>query len=77
MGHDTQGELKRTTLNERHRALGAKMVGFGGWDMPLQYTGIVEEHHAVRRAAGMFDVSHMGKVVITSSTRWDASSTIR
>jgi aminomethyltransferase len=59
------GEPKRTTLNARHRALGAKMVPFGGWEMPLQYSGIVEEHHAVRKAAGIFDVSHMGKVWIT------------
>jgi aminomethyltransferase len=49
----------RTALNDRHRALGAKMVDFGGWDMPLHYGSQVEEHHLVRRDAGMFDVSHM------------------
>ena len=50
---------KKTVLNETHRALGAKMVDFGGWDMPLNYGSQIEEHHAVRRGAGMFDVSHM------------------
>jgi len=50
---------RKTILNESHRALGAKMVDFGGWDMPLSYGSQIEEHHAVRRDAGMFDVSHM------------------
>ena len=50
---------QKTILNERHRALGAKMVDFGGWDMPLHYGSQVDEHHQVRRDAGMFDVSHM------------------
>ncbi|MDY0021589.1 glycine cleavage system aminomethyltransferase GcvT [Arenimonas caeni] len=50
---------KKTILNETHRALGAKMVDFGGWDMPINYGSQIEEHHAVRRDAGMFDVSHM------------------
>jgi aminomethyltransferase len=49
----------KTILNDSHRALGAKMVDFGGWDMPLHYGSQVEEHHLVRRDAGMFDVSHM------------------
>ncbi len=48
-----------TVLNPIHRALGAKMVDFGGWDMPISYGSQIEEHHAVRRDAGMFDVSHM------------------
>ena len=47
-------------MNARHRALGARMVEFGGWDMPVEYTGITEEHMAVRTRAGLFDVSHMG-----------------
>jgi len=51
--------LLKTPLNARHRALNAKMVDFGGWDMPLHYGSQVNEHHAVRRSAGMFDVSHM------------------
>ena len=49
----------QTILNATHRALGAKMVDFGGWDMPISYGSQIEEHHAVRRDAGMFDVSHM------------------
>ncbi len=57
-----EGPLKQTPLNAVHRQLGAKMVPFGGWDMPVQYRGILEEHKAVRSAAGMFDVSHMGEI---------------
>ncbi|MBI1886440.1 MAG: glycine cleavage system aminomethyltransferase GcvT [Chloroflexi bacterium] len=53
--------LRRTALYDEHLRLGARMVPFAGWEMPVQHTGIVEEHHAVRRAAGMFDVSHMGR----------------
>src|SRR2546425_4144687 len=51
--------LQQTPLNAAHRAAGAKMVDFGGWDMPVSYGSQIEEHHAVRRDAGMFDVSHM------------------
>jgi aminomethyltransferase len=54
--------LRRTPLHERHRAAGAKLVPFAGWDMPLQYAGIQAEHVAVRRHAGVFDVSHMGQI---------------
>jgi aminomethyltransferase len=56
--------LRRTPLYERHRQLGAKMVPFSGWEMPVQYEGILAEHHAVRTAAGLFDVTHMGRVEI-------------
>src|SRR5512142_241343 len=56
--------LKTTALNSVHRKLGARMVDFGGWDMPVQYSGILEEHHAVRRAVGLFDVSHMGEIEV-------------
>ena len=56
--------LSRSPLHERHAALGAKFAEFGGWEMPLQYSGIVEEHTAVRSAVGIFDVSHLGKVVV-------------
>jgi aminomethyltransferase len=56
--------LKRTPLHEVHRAAGAKMVDFGGWDMPVQYSGIVEEHNTVRSAVGLFDVSHMGEIEV-------------
>src|SRR5690242_10822426 len=51
--------LKKTVLNAAHRTLGARMVDFGGWDMPVNYGSQIEEHHAVRRNCGMFDVSHM------------------
>src|SRR5690606_40986789 len=49
---------RKTVLNDTHRALGVKMVDFGGWDMPIHYGSQIDEHHAVRRQAGMFDVSH-------------------
>ncbi len=55
-------ELKRTPLNAVHKALGGTLVDFGGWEMPVQYTNIIEEHNAVRNAVGIFDVSHMGEV---------------
>ncbi|MFZ3215294.1 MAG: glycine cleavage system aminomethyltransferase GcvT [Candidatus Acidiferrales bacterium] len=58
-------ELRKTALNSIHRGLGAKMVNFGGWDMPLEYSGILAEHLAVRTRAGLFDVSHMGELEIT------------
>ncbi len=57
---EIEGEVKFTRLHETHKALGAKMVPFAGWDMPVWYTSVVEEHLATRRAAGLFDVSHMG-----------------
>jgi aminomethyltransferase len=57
----TGEELKRTPLYEEHLALGARMVPFAGWEMPVQYAGIIEEHKAVRTAAGIFDVCHMAE----------------
>ncbi len=56
--------MKRTPLYPEHLALGARMVEFVGWEMPIQYTGIIEEHGIVRRQAGIFDVSHMGDLLI-------------
>jgi|SRR5579871_1101384 len=56
--------LKRTPLHAAHLALGARMVDFGGWDMPVQYSGIVDEHLTVRKTVGLFDVSHMGEIEI-------------
>jgi len=53
--------LKRTPLYEMHLKYGGRMVPFGGWEMPVQYSGVIEEHRAVREAAGLFDVSHMGE----------------
>jgi len=58
--NESEGELKKTGLNQIHRDLGGRMVPFAGWEMPVQYTGIFEEHLATRNAAGLFDVSHMG-----------------
>jgi aminomethyltransferase len=66
--HETAATaLQRTPLFERHQALGARLVEFGGWEMPVQYSGIIEEHRAVRERAGLFDVSHMGEFRITGS----------
>jgi aminomethyltransferase len=56
--------LKRTPLYEEHKALGGRIVPFAGWEMPVQYAGLVKEHHAVRTAAGLFDVSHMGEMIL-------------
>lgn len=57
--------MQTTPLNQVHKDLGARMVEFGGWEMPVQYAGVIEEHLAVRQAAGLFDVSHMGEVEVT------------
>lgn len=59
--------LKRTPLFEQHQKLGARLVEFGGWEMPVQYTSIVDEHQVVRKAAGIFDISHMGEVLVTGT----------
>lgn len=59
--------LKRTPLYPLHRELGAKLIDFGGWEMPVQYEGILEEHRAVRERAGIFDVSHMGELEVTGA----------
>ena len=57
--------MKRTPLYEKHRKLGAKLVNFAGFEMPIQYAGIIKEHEAVRNSAGLFDVSHMGEFIIS------------
>jgi len=64
-------ELKKTPLYEAHIALGGKMVDFGGWNLPVQYTSIIEEHKAVRTACGIFDVSHMGEVFVVGKDAFD------
>ena len=56
--------LKRTALYEDHSQAGGKLVEFAGWEMPLYYTSILEEHHAVRTQSGLFDISHMGQIQI-------------
>ncbi len=60
-------ELKRTPLYSAHQKLGGKLIEFGGWEMPVQYTSIVDEHLAVRNAAGIFDISHMGEFLVSGS----------
>jgi aminomethyltransferase len=60
----TTAEIRKTALNAVHRRMGAKMVSFGGWDMPVEYSGIIAEHVAVRTTVGLFDVSHMGEIEI-------------
>src|SRR5205085_12236914 len=59
--------MKRTPLFSAHQQLGGKLIEFGGWEMPVQYTSIMEEHLAVRSAAGLFDISHMGEVLVTGA----------
>ena len=60
----SSAELKKTPLFDLHRSLNAKLVDFGGWNMPVQYSGILQEHNAVRTSVGLFDVSHMGEIEI-------------
>src|SRR5207248_483088 len=57
--------VRKTALNPAHRKLGAKMVDFNGWDMPVEYSGIIAEHMAVRTGVGIFDVSHMGDILLS------------
>jgi aminomethyltransferase len=64
-------ELRRTPLYDRHVALGARMVPFAGWEMPVQYDGVIPEHRAVRGDAGAFDVSHMGEIEVEGPTARD------
>ncbi|HHV42557.1 MAG TPA: hypothetical protein GXX72_06920 [Clostridiaceae bacterium] len=61
--------MKQTPLNERHKALGARMVDYAGWDMPVQYEGIAAETLAVRNNCGIFDVSHMGEILVNFPTQ--------
>src|SRR6266700_448652 len=63
--------LQQTPLHDRHVALGARMVPFAGWEMPVQYEGVIPEHRAVRRDAGVFDVSHMGELEVEGPTARD------
>src|SRR5215218_993353 len=63
MAADTD-TLRRTPLHDRHVAAGARLVPFAGWEMPVQYEGVIEEHRAVRTDAGVFDVSHMGELEV-------------
>jgi aminomethyltransferase len=74
MSSDQAVTLRRTALYDQHLALAGRMVPFAGWEMPVQYKGIVEEHHAVRQRVGLFDVSHMGRLEVTGP---DAASFLR
>src|SRR3954466_10836462 len=64
--------LHETPLQARHVALGAKLIDFAGWLMPVQYAGILEEHRAVRERAGLFDLSHMGELFVEGADAGDA-----
>ena len=72
MTESATASLKKTPLHASHVALGARMVPFGGWDMPVEYSGITAEHMAVRTTAGLFDVSHMGEVEIAGKGALEA-----
>jgi aminomethyltransferase len=79
MSHTADAPLKQTPLNARHRALGARMVPFAGWDMPVEYSGLSQEHLAVRTRAGLFDVTHMGQVELAgkealAAVQWISSN---
>jgi aminomethyltransferase len=75
---DVSGALRRTVLYDAHRALGARIVPFGGFEMPVQYSSILKEHDAVRKRAGLFDLSHMGQFALTGVDvgSWAESLTI-
>jgi aminomethyltransferase len=57
--------VRQTALVERHRSLGGRLIDFAGWEMPVQYSGILDEHRAVRERVGLFDLSHMGEVWVS------------
>src|SRR3954469_24412982 len=64
-----EASMRKTVLNAVHQAMGAKMVEFGGWHMPVAYSQIRDEHRATRTAAGLFDLSHMGRFVVRGKDR--------
>lgn len=68
---ETGADLKKTPLYDIHKKYGGKMVDFGGWGLPIQYSGIINEHKAVRQAAGVFDVSHMGEIAVSGEQAVD------
>jgi aminomethyltransferase len=76
MSSDLNFSLKRTPLFELHKELGAKIVPFAGFEMPVQYEGLVAEHEAVRNAVGLFDVSHMGEFRVSGRGAPEALNTI-
>src|SRR3954470_2221890 len=72
----SQAANKKTPLYDEHMRLGAKMVPFAGWVMPVQYTSIVEEHRAVRNNVGVFDISHMGQFIVDGAEAGDWLNTM-
>ena len=66
------GNLKTSPLHDEHVALGARLTEFGGWDMPIQYGGVLEEHRSCRTDAAVFDVSHLGSVLVHGDGALDA-----
>ena len=72
MATSAAAALRKTALNAMHRRMGAKMVDFGGWDMPVEYSGLIAEHMAVRTGVGVFDVSHMGDIQLRGPGSLDA-----
>ena len=64
---DANSDLQQTPLLSRHEELGARLIPFAGWIMPVQYTGVINEHRTVRNAAGLFDLGHMGQVEVTGN----------
>src|ERR1700760_4725576 len=67
----TSVDIARSPLHAQHEKLGAKLIDFHGWMLPVQYSSIMEEHHATRQAAGIFDISHMGQVMVTGPKAFD------
>ena len=67
----TTTRLQQSPLHDEHLRLGANLIDFGGWEMPVKYSGIIEEHHAVRNAAGIFDISHMGELWVSGARAAD------
>ena len=72
----TNPPFKQTPLHAEHLKLGAKMIGFGGWDMPVFYSSILEEHQAVRQRVGIFDISHMGQIRVSGPSAEDWLNTL-
>src|SRR5438132_14173313 len=64
-------DLRRSPLHALHTRAGAKFIDFNGWQMPVQYTSIIDEHQAVRQSAGLFDISHMGQILIEGAGAFD------
>lgn len=71
MGEETKATLKQTPLYEFYKEQGVRLMDFGGWALPIQFTSIMEEHHAVRNQAGLFDVSHMGEILVSGENATD------